>query len=149
MGVCSRLVIRDISVAEGRIARLRLFGELDRDTVQDLCDRVVEVVVGGGRNSVVLDVSSVTWCDHASLFTLLGVHSALQCTGGGLTLVAVNSPIDHALDRTGLYRRLPVGSRGHGDPQRPAPPRPGAFPVPGPPADEGGPSPVEGGDPVP
>ncbi len=150
MSVCSRLVIRDISVAEGRVARLRLFGELDRDTVQELCDRVVEAVVGGGRCSVALDVSSVTWCDHASLFTLLGIHSALQCTGGGLTLVAVSSPIDRALNRTGLHWRLPVGSRGHGVPRLPGPARPGTFPpISRPPADEGGASAVGGGDPVP
>ncbi|GAA2274891.1 hypothetical protein GCM10010145_51390 [Streptomyces ruber] len=149
MGVCSRLVIHDIPVAEGRIARLRLFGELDRDTVQDLCDRVVDVVVGGGRSSVVLDVSSITWCDNASLFTLLGIHSALQCTGGGLTLVSVGSPVGRALDRTGLHRRLSVDSRGHSRPLRPGPPRPGAFPIPGLPADEDGTSPVGGGDAVP
>ncbi len=116
MSVCARLVVRDVSVAESRIARLRLFGELDRDTVQELCDRVI-AAVGCGRRSVVIDLSSVTWCDNASLFTLLGVHRALQCTGGGLRLVAGGS---RCLDLdAGPFRvagRLPVGPAERAEP---------------------------------
>ncbi|GAA2281173.1 hypothetical protein GCM10010145_60680 [Streptomyces ruber] len=106
--MCSRLVIRDLSAAQDRTARLRLSGELHRDTVQGLCDQVVMVLSGGGRRSVVVDVSSVTWCDNASLFTLLGIHRALQSTGGGLRLVAGSRPTDRT---PGTHGEAPAPDR--------------------------------------
>lgn len=91
--MCSRLNIRDLPDAQDRTARLHLSGELHRDTVRELCSRVVAVLASGGRHSVTLDVSSLTWCDNAGLYTLLGIHRALTSTGGSLRLVTGNHPI--------------------------------------------------------
>ncbi|GGM24924.1 hypothetical protein GCM10010129_81780 [Streptomyces fumigatiscleroticus] len=126
MGVCAQLVIRDVPDAEDRTAVLRLFGELHRDTVQDLCSRVTAALSGGGRRSVVIDVSSLTKCDTASLFTLLGIHQALQSIGGSLRLVTDGRLSHHAIRPPGTVP-APAGQRNSNNtPGRPGPHGPAA-----------------------
>ncbi len=86
---------------------LRLFGELDADTARALCEAVV-AVMASGRCHLAFDLSGITWCDNASLYTLLGIRSALQYADGSLTLTVVSTPILTAMDRTGLRPRPPL-----------------------------------------
>ncbi|MFE0175148.1 STAS domain-containing protein [Streptomyces sp. NPDC059002] len=117
-----RLTIQDASTASDRHVLLRLAGDLDYATVPALCDAVVDILADGKRH-ITLDLSAITWCDNASLYTLLGIRSALQHADGRLTLIAASPAIRRALDRTGLYPRLPLtGGGGY------LPPRPGRRP---------------------
>ncbi|MBT2401816.1 STAS domain-containing protein [Streptomyces sp. ISL-100] len=102
-----RLAIEDMSTAGCHEVRLLLARELDGATVPRLCDTVVDVMADGKRH-LVLDLSAITWCDNASLYTLLGIRSALQHADGSLTLSAASSAIRRALDRSGLCLRLPL-----------------------------------------
>ncbi|UNO38531.1 STAS domain-containing protein [Streptomyces sp. MST-110588] len=107
----TRLGIRQTSTDGGCRTVLRLSGELDAGTVRALCDAVVETMAGGSCR-VALDLSLITWCDNASLYSLLGVHGALRSADGGLTLTAASTPVRVALCRTGLHLRLPLDTSG-------------------------------------
>ncbi|RSO23001.1 hypothetical protein DMH15_32535 [Streptomyces sp. WAC 06725] len=80
---------------------------MDTATAPILRDAVV-AVMARGRSHLALDLSEVTWCDNASLYTLLGIRKALQHADGSLTLTSVSTPILTALNRTGLSPRLPL-----------------------------------------
>jgi anti-anti-sigma factor len=102
-----QLTIHEVRVADDHSAWLRLSGELDRETVHKLCDAVVESM-SRHRCRLVLDLSCVTRCDNASLFTLLGIYSALRSAGGGLVLAAASPAVREGLGRAGLKTRMPL-----------------------------------------
>ncbi|MFJ8955332.1 STAS domain-containing protein [Streptomyces sp. NPDC102381] len=80
---------------------LQLAGELDYLTAPTLCDTVAHLMAAGHRH-LFLDLSAITWCDNASLYTLLGIRTALQHADGTLTVTATSPAIRQALTRTGL-----------------------------------------------
>ncbi|CAM5407033.1 Anti-sigma factor antagonist OS=Streptomyces alboniger OX=132473 GN=CP975_04260 PE=4 SV=1 [Streptomyces alboniger] len=101
-----RLTIEEAPTGRHHV-RLRLGGELDFATVPTLCGTVVDLIADGHRH-LLLDLSAITWCDNASLYTLLGIRSALQHAEGTLALTGASPAIRRALDRTGLAPRLPL-----------------------------------------
>ncbi|MFJ9173994.1 STAS domain-containing protein [Streptomyces sp. NPDC102360] len=103
-----RLTIHDRAAADGRHILLHLHGELDYATVPALCDAVTDLMGHGRWRQLVLDLSAVTWCDNASLYSLLGIRSALQRAGGSLTLAEPSPAVLRAIERTGLDPRLHV-----------------------------------------
>ncbi|KUN02051.1 hypothetical protein AQI95_28635 [Streptomyces yokosukanensis] len=103
-----RLSIQDASTSDHHVL-LRLAGDLDYATIPALCDTVVDIMSDGKRH-LVLDLSKITWCDNASLYTLLGIRSALQHADGSLALTAASPAIHQALERTSLNPRLPLAT---------------------------------------
>ncbi|WP_369214770.1 STAS domain-containing protein [Streptomyces flavofungini] len=101
-----RLTIEEAPAEQHRV-QLRLGGELDFATVPTLCGAVVDLIADGHRH-LLLNLSAITWCDNASLYTLLGIRSSLQNAEGSLALTAASPAIRRALDRTGLSPRLPL-----------------------------------------
>ncbi|WP_327668118.1 MULTISPECIES: STAS domain-containing protein [unclassified Streptomyces] len=103
-----RLIIEDASTEQHDVLLqladviLRLAGELDYLTAPTLCDTVARIMAAGHRH-LFLDLSAIVWCDSASLYTLLGIRSALQDADGSLTVTAASPAIHHALDSTGLH----------------------------------------------
>ncbi|MFD0417819.1 STAS domain-containing protein [Streptomyces sp. NPDC127108] len=114
-----RLSIQDASTNQH--ALLYLAGELDYATIPVLCDRVVDLMATG-RRRVTLDLSAFTQCDTASLYTLLGIRSALQHADGSLTLTAASPAVRHALDHNALYASLPLASDTEHIPPQPSRP---------------------------
>ncbi|MFJ9086898.1 MULTISPECIES: STAS domain-containing protein [unclassified Streptomyces] len=80
-----RLIIQDTSTEQYSVlvqladVILRLAGELDYLTAPTLCDTVAHIMAAGHRH-LFLDLSAITWCDNASLYTLLGIRSAPDST---------------------------------------------------------------------
>ncbi|MDG4856914.1 STAS domain-containing protein [Streptomyces sp. T-3] len=100
-------IVRSAEVWPGHDLALSLMGELDADTVSAVCDATVSVMSSGGRR-IVVDLSGVTLCDNASLYTLLGIRHALRHAAGELTLIAASESVRLALRRTGLQELLPM-----------------------------------------
>lgn len=86
---------------------LWLAGELDTGSSPALCELTSEVLAEGSRH-LVMDLSAVTRCDNASLFTLLGILQAIHQTGGSLTLANPSQPVELALSRSVLRDTLPL-----------------------------------------
>ncbi|MFH8410915.1 STAS domain-containing protein [Streptomyces sp. NPDC018019] len=116
-----RLTVRPRPGAGG-VTELQLVGELDVRTVRLLCEATVTHLKTGQRR-LRLDLSGVTWCDDASLYTLLGIRSAVHAAQGHLELTAASETVDRALTRTGVglqLRPCPGASPGLRTPARPA-----------------------------
>ncbi|MFC8130784.1 STAS domain-containing protein [Streptomyces sp. NPDC057302] len=101
-----RLAVRHMPV--GRSATLiSLSGELDRDMAPVLREAVVQVALRpGDRRRLLLDLSAVTYCGDAGLFTLLGVCHALDAVGIRAGIVAAGPVTRRAINRAGLLDRL-------------------------------------------
>ncbi|MCZ9338391.1 STAS domain-containing protein, partial [Streptomyces sp. TRM76130] len=69
------------------VLRLRVDGELDVDTATGLRDDLAVLAARSTVASLVLDLSGVTFCDTASLYTLLGIRRTLPLTGVDVRLV--------------------------------------------------------------
>jgi anti-sigma B factor antagonist len=81
---------------------LRILGELDISTADQLRRAVLPYLAAGGR--LVLDLSQVTFCDSTGLAVLVGFHKRLAAGGGGLDLYAPVRRVQHLLTITGLNR---------------------------------------------
>ncbi|MEV5595307.1 STAS domain-containing protein [Streptomyces sp. NPDC052496] len=99
-----RLTVRTRRDAGGA-TELGLVGELDVRTVRLLCD-VTVAHLKSGRRRLRLDLSGITWCDNASLYTLLGIRGAVHAAQGSLELTVASRTVEHALVRTGVGPRL-------------------------------------------
>ncbi|MFC8095358.1 STAS domain-containing protein [Streptomyces sp. NPDC057301] len=106
-------IVRSAEVWNGHDLVMSLIGELDADTAPAVCEATVSVMSNGGRR-ILVDLSGVTLCDNASLYTLLGVRHALSHAGGELTLISPSEAVRLALLRTGLRELLPMGLRAEG-----------------------------------
>ncbi|MFZ3558859.1 MULTISPECIES: STAS domain-containing protein [unclassified Streptomyces] len=105
-----RLTTHQVSPDDASFCVFALVGELDTSSIGELISTVVHTLEHGGRD-LCLDLSTVTWCDNGSLFTLLGIRHAAIHIGGSLSLLAVSAPVCEALHRTGLNELLPVVPR--------------------------------------
>ncbi|MEU6961344.1 STAS domain-containing protein [Streptomyces chrestomyceticus] len=89
----------------GGATELGVVGELDVRTVRLLCDATVAHLKSGHRR-LRLDLSGITWCDNASLYTLLGIRGAVHAAQGSLELAVASETVERALVRTGVGPRL-------------------------------------------
>ncbi|WP_030562982.1 STAS domain-containing protein [Streptomyces aureocirculatus] len=102
-----RLVIRQVPA--GRTATvICLSGELDFDTVALLREEIVQVAAQPGRRRLLLELSAVTYCDNAGLFTLLGMCRALDAVGIAVGIIETGLVAGAAIDRAGLQDQLPL-----------------------------------------
>ncbi|MEV8018083.1 STAS domain-containing protein [Streptomyces sp. NPDC086554] len=116
------MTIHQDNSGDVRFLRLKLTGELDNTNISTLCDAIVSAFEQGDSH-LRMDLSGVTWCDHASLYALLGIRHALSNIGGSLALSATSSCVQAALTRTGLDQFfLPVPADGLRSPPEPRKP---------------------------
>ncbi|MFD7668407.1 STAS domain-containing protein [Streptomyces sp. NPDC059788] len=100
----SRLLVEPLPDPAGPTV-LHLTGELDVRTVNLLCDTTVALLEAGDRR-MRLDLSRISWCDNASLYTILGLQHAVLTAGGHLGLTSVSWPVAQAIARNSLWQFL-------------------------------------------
>ncbi|MFI6088168.1 STAS domain-containing protein [Streptomyces sp. NPDC051218] len=106
-----RLVIQQGHDQAGSGIMVALTGELDGSTSADLREAVVLLAAQPQiRGRLLLDLSAVTYCDNASLYTLLGICEALDLVGICVALTAVSPAVGTCIHRNALEERLPVGA---------------------------------------
>jgi anti-sigma B factor antagonist len=88
-------------------ARVRLTGELDLATVDQLLD-TIERVRRRGRPDVVLDLTGLRFCDASGLRAFLSMHRQLRADGGGLTVTGARPVVRRLLSLTDLDAVLDI-----------------------------------------
>lgn len=97
----------DTAESDGDAARVRLCGELDITTVDDLA-RWVELLRLDSRERLVIDLSAVSFCDAAGLSVLTTLHRTLCSEGRRLTLHDVPIAVRRIMAITGDDRNLDI-----------------------------------------
>ncbi|MFG3101109.1 lipid asymmetry maintenance protein MlaB [Streptomyces sp. NPDC048182] len=83
-----------------------LAGELDVDTAAGLREEVAVLVSRAPGGRLKLNLSGVTFCDTASLYTLLAIRQALPVTGTEVMLVEPSSAVRAAAERADVTDQL-------------------------------------------
>jgi anti-anti-sigma factor len=86
---------------------LKLDGELDLDTAPVLYN-CLEEMLGRGAWRIVIDASTLTFCDSTGLSALLTAHQACASAGGFLRLAAPDELLTRLLAVVGLQATIPV-----------------------------------------
>ncbi|MFE6159029.1 STAS domain-containing protein [Streptomyces sp. NPDC056486] len=93
----------------GSVLLIWLYGELDLDTTAPLRDAMVQVASRPGDYCrLLLDLSALTYCDNTGLFSLLGSCQALDAAGITVDIIETGSVARAAINRAGLWHRLPL-----------------------------------------
>ncbi|MFI5685574.1 STAS domain-containing protein [Streptomyces sp. NPDC051636] len=125
--VDSRLGILRVPAGESGVL-VCLSGELDVDTADGLREVIVELALRPeDHRHLLLDLSEIAYCDNASLFTLLGICSALQAVGIQAVITKTGAAVRTRINHTDLADRLPLAvsqdiqqdADGHPDLHRP------------------------------
>ncbi len=90
---------------------LTLDGELDFLSSVRLTD-AVDAALYGGRQHLLVDVASLTFCDSSGLWALLSAKRTVTAMGGSLELVNVHGILRRVLDITGAAKAFPTASGG-------------------------------------
>jgi anti-sigma B factor antagonist len=84
-----------------------LAGDLDESTHAQVLS-LVDSLLAGGRIHLVLDLSSLRFCDSTGLGTLVRAHRLAVRSGGSLRLCGPGPQLRRMLAVTNLDRLLPV-----------------------------------------
>ncbi|HEV7899352.1 MAG TPA: STAS domain-containing protein [Planosporangium sp.] len=111
----THLLVEELAGESNGGTVLRIHGELDLSTAEQLRRAAAPYLAAGGR--LVLDLSRVTFCDSTGLAVLVGFHKRLAASGG-LELYAPVQRVQHLLNITGLNRVFRVRAAGEEAPPR-------------------------------
>ena len=90
----------------GHTSTIELVGELDLAARPTLAAAAETALDSGGVETVVADLTGVTFADSSTLGWLVGIDARLKLTDGRLVVVAPEGPVLDLLCLTGLDRRL-------------------------------------------
>jgi len=90
----------------GPTSQIELEGELDLAARTTLDEAMAAALDSGSVETVVVDLTRVTFADSTTLAWLVGAEAHMQATGGRLLAVAGPGPVLNLLRLTGLDRRL-------------------------------------------
>ncbi|MCI3150462.1 MULTISPECIES: STAS domain-containing protein [Streptomyces] len=94
-------------------------GTLDLHTARQLADTLQSLLLADG-DSVLLDLSGVTFLDSSGLTCLIAAYRTARTTGARLVLVAPSQPVRHMLALTGVDQVLHSYPAPDAVPDRPA-----------------------------
>ncbi len=91
------------------VVQVTIGGEIDAHTSPQLRACLLDQVVRGGGDTVLIDLTSVTFCDSTALGVLVGTHRRLQGEGRRLEIRAPSPSIRHLFEVSGLDQVLHLG----------------------------------------
>jgi anti-anti-sigma factor len=94
------------SEREGDVHTLRLFGELDLATAADV-QRELEHVEATDAESIVLDLSELTFMDSTGVRLLVTAHARARADSNRLTLLRGGRAVQRILQLSGVEALLP------------------------------------------
>jgi len=89
----------------GGCTRLRVGGDIDLATADDLRQRL-ETIIDGREVDVEIDMAHVDFCDSTGLHVLLNVHHRLEVDRRRMCVVNASPPVQRLLDVSGLRSLL-------------------------------------------
>ncbi|MBX9359941.1 STAS domain-containing protein [Streptomyces sp. WAC04114] len=118
----SRLAVRpEIGERFPPVLELRLEGELDTDTSAGLRESLSVTAARSAGGLLILNLSAVTFCDVASLYTLLSIRQTLPLAGIDVVFTEPSAVTRAAARKAGLTGALALPQATGRVPPRPHP----------------------------
>ncbi|MBP0724289.1 anti-sigma F factor antagonist [Bacillus sp. RG28] len=83
---------------------VRLAGELDHHTAEDLRLQVNEVLEKESIQHILLNLEQLTFMDSSGLGVILGRYKVIRNKGGEMVVCSISPSIKRLLDMSGLFK---------------------------------------------
>ncbi|MCM3698253.1 anti-sigma F factor antagonist [Paenibacillus macerans] len=87
---------------------VRLSGELDHHTSDDVRMRMDEEISRGNCRNLVLSLKELLFMDSSGIGVILGRYKLIKQKGGKMVVCDVNPPVYRLLEMSGLFKIMPI-----------------------------------------
>ncbi|WP_017755655.1 anti-sigma F factor antagonist [Calidifontibacillus oryziterrae] len=91
-------------VTKESVLLIRLKGELDHHTAEDLREQVSEKIEKNNIQHIVLNLQELTFMDSSGLGVILGRYKQIQSLGGEMVVCSISPAIKRLFDMSGLFK---------------------------------------------
>jgi stage II sporulation protein AA (anti-sigma F factor antagonist) len=89
---------------KGSVLLVRLEGELDHHTAEELRGRVEQKLADGQVKHIVLNLELLTFMDSSGLGVILGRYKQVKANGGEMVVCAISSSVKRLFEMSGLFK---------------------------------------------
>ncbi|MCD7033291.1 anti-sigma F factor antagonist [Metabacillus sp. GX 13764] len=93
----------DFTVKESVLC-IRLSGELDHHTAEELRDQVKEHLQSKELKSIVLNLGDLSFMDSSGLGVILGRYKQVKQLGGEMVICSISPSVKRLFDMSGLFK---------------------------------------------
>ncbi|NEU30851.1 anti-sigma F factor antagonist [bacterium LRH843] len=88
----------------GSVLLVRLSGELDHHTAEDLRGKVEKDLVKGKIKHIVLNLEQLSFMDSSGLGVILGRYKQVKAHGGEMVVCAISPAVKRLFEMSGLFK---------------------------------------------
>lgn len=89
---------------KNNVLLIRLTGELDHHTAEELRIKVNEKIENEAVNHIVLNLESLAFMDSSGLGVILGRYKQIQAKGGEMVVCAISPAVKRLFEMSGLFK---------------------------------------------
>lgn len=89
---------------KGSVLLVRLVGELDHHTAEELRGRVEAVLTDGEVKHIVLNLENLSFMDSSGLGVILGRYKQVKAIGGEMVVCAISPSVKRLFEMSGLFK---------------------------------------------
>ncbi|CAM4039960.1 anti-sigma F factor antagonist [Bacillus manliponensis] len=83
---------------------IRLAGELDHHTAEELRAKVTDMIETKGIHHIVLNLADLSFMDSSGLGVILGRYKQVKSLGGEMVVCAISPPVKRLFEMSGLFK---------------------------------------------
>lgn len=83
---------------------IRLTGELDHHTAEELRQKVTDTIESNEINHIVLNLKKLTFMDSSGLGVILGRYKHIKSLGGEMVVCSISPAVKRLFDMSGLFK---------------------------------------------
>ncbi|WP_370586459.1 anti-sigma F factor antagonist [Parageobacillus thermoglucosidasius] len=83
---------------------IRLSGELDHHTAEELREKVTDVLESASIRHIVLNLEHLTFMDSSGLGVILGRYKQIKKLGGEMIVCSISPTVKRLFDMSGLFK---------------------------------------------
>lgn len=89
---------------KGHVLLIRLEGELDHHTAEELRSKVTTVLEKQKSKHIILNLEGLSFMDSSGLGVILGRYKQLQSIGGEMVVCSISPSVKRLFDMSGLFK---------------------------------------------
>src|SRR5690606_5132521 len=83
---------------------IRLTGELDHHTAEELRLKVTDIIESKPINHILLNLEKLTFMDSSGLGVILGRYKQIKNLGGEMVVCSISSQVERLFEMSGLFK---------------------------------------------
>ncbi|MFC3882793.1 anti-sigma F factor antagonist [Bacillus songklensis] len=87
-----------------RVLLVRLSGELDHHTADELRTKITDILENGRINHIVLNLQDLSFMDSSGLGVILGRYKQIKNSGGEMVVCSISPSVQRLFEMSGLFK---------------------------------------------